>query len=64
MKCKHCGGNTGVVDSRHKPNRNVVWRRRRCKKCGRIMQTEECAVTPAYVPKKIGHNETNKSDDM
>lgn len=45
MSCDHTDfSNSNVVDSRKREE--VVWRRRKCKVCGEIFQTEERLIVP------------------
>ena len=41
MDCPLCTTKIIVSDSRHKPEKNTVWRRRRCVKCNHAFTTIE-----------------------
>lgn len=41
MVCVHCGGKTGVINSRLQKRPNRVWRRRQCQVCAAVFSTLE-----------------------
>jgi transcriptional regulator NrdR family protein len=57
MVCIHCGGKTGVTNSRHQKRHNRVWRRRVCGDCQAVFTTEE---TVAYQGAWLVQNKTGR----
>src|SRR5437867_12827652 len=59
MKCPYCGSiEDGVVDSRERPDGEVIRRRRECAKCKKRFRTyERIEEMPCLVVKKDGRRE-------
>jgi transcriptional regulator NrdR family protein len=41
MKCRLCGSNSNVTDTRHNEDGDSIYRRRKCSSCGYIFYTIE-----------------------
>lgn len=49
--CRHCGGDSQVIDSR--PRAFSRWRVRRCRNCQASWETFESRIDPEDIPPKL-----------
>jgi transcription elongation factor Elf1 len=59
MLCIRCGEDTEVAETISKETE--IFRRRKCKKCGQVMYTEELLVSdPARIQKEFSYRSTER----
>ena len=57
MRCPGCKAKSGVVDSRDDlTSGSYVWRRRRCRRCGLMVESEETVIPGTATYKRQPHS--------